>query len=935
MISKFLRWSSLYIYLLLYIKIENFKFSLFKCSLLLLIMNFSIVVATDTNGGIGNINLDFEYRLPWNCPTDMKFFKQLTTNSAIIMGKNTFLTLPNTCNGLKNRYNIVLSHCKDDELKNTSVYKANSINDALNHCLEKNFSKVFVIGGSSVYNQALEHPNLETIYWNIIPEKYRTLPSTIHFSANFIETMSNYNMEHTCIDDINCYKFTSKLKETNSEEMQYLNICKQILNHGVLEEGRNGFTKSIFGTSMRFSLQNNTIPIFTTKKVAWKTCLKELLWFIRGSTDNNILRDQNVHIWDGNSTKEYLMSVGLDQYDENELGPCFVEKSKVLTYEGYKNIEDIQIGELVSTHLGNFKKVSTTMKRIYTGNIYNIRSQYSPYPIRCTSEHPFYVRSFKIKNRVKINGVEKRNVVYPDEPCFLPASELQIKKYLMGIKIEEDEIIPKIIINKRNKMYEFTLDNPDLWWTMGLFVGDGWIVKEKYSHRIYFVIANHQIDLFLPKLLKVIPSLSLCETLSGCKKFKASNYEISTILQKFGKYSHGKLIPQFIHKAPKYLIEEFLNGYICADGCKRVVSTNESIRLTTVSYNLAFSVQKLYAKLGFIGGLCCSHRENKTQRFPNGKIYKCRDAYFFEVYLNGKRRNNYSFIERGYMWTVINKIDIDTVEQIPVYNLSVDDDNTYTVNNIITHNCYGRQWRNFNGDYIPNITKRGIVSQGVNYNGKEGISQFINEIDDVAEYLKQTYVNDLSYDELLLKNKTLNDIEHLNKKIKLAAECESKKGVDQLQYIIDCLKDPTKRTSRRLIMTAWNPCQIDQMALPPCHILCQFNVHDGNKLSCSMYQRSQDEALGVPFNVTSYSFLTHLLAKHCGLEAYEFVHFGGNAHIYKEHIEPMEDLLKRNPFKFPTIEIKNTKENINDYIVSDFIVNNYKHHEPVKMNMVP
>jgi thymidylate synthase len=126
-------------------------------------------------------------------------------------------------------------------------------------------------------------------------------------------------------------------------------------------------------------------------------------------------------------------------------------------------------------------------------------------------------------------------------------------------------------------------------------------------------------------------------------------------------------------------------------------------------------------------------------------------------------------------------------------------------------------------------------------------------------------------------------------------------GVDQLQYIIDQLKNPEARNSRRLILTAWNPKQLDQMALPPCHIMCQFNVHDGNKLSCAMLQRSNDECCGTPFNIASYSFLTHLLAKHCGLEAYEFVYFKGNCHIYEEHIEGAKMQLLRDPFPFPTV----------------------------------
>jgi thymidylate synthase len=158
-------------------------------------------------------------------------------------------------------------------------------------------------------------------------------------------------------------------------------------------------------------------------------------------------------------------------------------------------------------------------------------------------------------------------------------------------------------------------------------------------------------------------------------------------------------------------------------------------------------------------------------------------------------------------------------------------------------------------------------------------------------------------------------------------------GVDQLQYIIDQLKNPEIRYNRRLIMTAWNPRQNDKMALPACHILCQFNVHDGNKLSCALYQRSCDIALGIPINIASYSFLTHLLAKHCGLEAFEFIHFMGNCHIYDDHIEPMKIQICREPFEFPTVSIKYIRDNINDYQVDDFEIHNYKSHEQIKMKM--
>jgi thymidylate synthase len=409
---------------------------------------------------------------------------------------------------------------------------------------------------------------------------------------------------------------------------------------------------------------------------------------------------------------------------------------------------------------------------------------------------------------------------------------------------------------------------------MGLFVGDGWLVYEKIGNyernRIYFVIANHQIEEYLPKLLKVIPTLLHCSNDSGCKKYYTTNHEIADILKLFGKYAKHKFIPNFVHEGPKHLIKEFLNGYLAADGCKRISCVNESSRLTTISYNLAFSIQRLYYKLGQIGSLQFSKREGNIQLFPGNRKCKANDVYSFEVY-ETKRRGDYSFIENGYAWITIRFIEIENVVNTNVYNLSVLNDNSYIVNNIAVHNCYGFQWRHFN-----------------------------------APYDNQT-------------GKLLSD---------------SDLGVDQLQQIIDQLKDPEKRFSRRLIMTAWNPSQLDQMCLPPCHCFCQFNVHDGNKLSCSMYQRSNDEACGTSFNIASYSFLTHLLAKHCGLEAHEFVYFKGNCHIYEEHIEGMKTQVERKPFPFPTVSIAQARENINDYQVEDFVVTGYQHHEAIKFRMV-
>jgi thymidylate synthase len=161
------------------------------------------------------------------------------------------------------------------------------------------------------------------------------------------------------------------------------------------------------------------------------------------------------------------------------------------------------------------------------------------------------------------------------------------------------------------------------------------------------------------------------------------------------------------------------------------------------------------------------------------------------------------------------------------------------------------------------------------------------------------------------------------------------KGVDQLQHVIDLLKNPETRNSRRIVMSAWNPCQIKEMALPPCHILAQFSVSQGKYLSCALYQRSGDVGLGIPFNIASYSFLTHLIARYCGLEAQSFIHFIGDAHIYLDHMEPLQTQLQRVPYPFPQIRISKIHDSIQDYSEFDIEwITPYVFHDPIVMEMV-
>ena len=158
----------------------------------------------------------------------------------------------------------------------------------------------------------------------------------------------------------------------------------------------------------------------------------------------------------------------------------------------------------------------------------------------------------------------------------------------------------------------------------------------------------------------------------------------------------------------------------------------------------------------------------------------------------------------------------------------------------------------------------------------------------------------------------------------------SGQGVDQLAQVIDKIKN--NPTDRRIIMSAWNPAALPEMALPPCHMFCQFFVANG-ELSCLMYQRSCDMGLGVPFNIASYSLLTRLIAQVCGLKAGEFVHTLGDYHIYNNHIEPLKEQLKREPKPFPKLFIDPSITDIDKFEFSHFTLEGYKPHPTIKMEM--
>ena len=152
-------------------------------------------------------------------------------------------------------------------------------------------------------------------------------------------------------------------------------------------------------------------------------------------------------------------------------------------------------------------------------------------------------------------------------------------------------------------------------------------------------------------------------------------------------------------------------------------------------------------------------------------------------------------------------------------------------------------------------------------------------------------------------------------------------NIDQISRVVSEIK--ANPDSRRLIVSAWNVGELKKMALPPCHLLFQFHVANG-RLSCQLYQRSADVFLGQPFNIASYSLLTHMVAEQCDLEVGEFIWTGGDCHLYLNHLEQAREQLQRAPLELPQLSIKRRPESLFDYQFDDFEVLNYQSHPAIK-----
>jgi dihydrofolate reductase/thymidylate synthase len=298
---------------------------------------YNLIACVNKKGLLGQEN-----DLYANSSKDLHYFSQVTKGhnepkqNIIVMGYNTWLSLPRK--PLKDRYNIILTKNHTQEIQDICNFP--SLERIFTHIeeIKDNFGEVFIIGGGSVYKQCLENypDKLNKLYITEIDDDWCGDEYSKYFDYSSVLPRLDIIKERIEPTDTRIYdpqtntyivkhvnltfRVYQKKEIINKDEYKYLELMDTIMKQGLDVQGRNGVTKSSFGEKMVFDLSR--FPLLTTKKMGYKTILRELLWFIKGSTDNQELKDKNVHIWDGNASKSFLESRGLS-YEQDDLGPIY------------------------------------------------------------------------------------------------------------------------------------------------------------------------------------------------------------------------------------------------------------------------------------------------------------------------------------------------------------------------------------------------------------------------------------------------------------------------------------------------------------------------------------------------------------------------------------------------------------------------------------
>ena len=505
----------------------------------------------------------------------------------------------------------------------------------------------------------------------------------------------------------------------NKLDLDYQNLLKDILENGTKKRTRNGEVISLFGKQIRHKMSEG-FPLLTSKKMYFKGILVELLWFLKGDTNIKYLLDNDCHIWDGDCYQSYVLSHNFiinqgieilsqeefinriktnDEFSKEwgELGPlygkqwrkwsadkihkndqisnlinelktnpdsrrlmvnawnvgelsqmvlppCFTENMLVKCKNGYKKISNISTEDYVLTEDGSYQRVYATHTTEYDNRLIGIRVYGNNSTITSTPDHPFLIK----------------------DKGYIKASEVTEDDYL-GIPLNKNEIVPTFsseigdLVNKE-----------DFWFLMGYFMGDGWL---DYTTKEIFVTIDEKDQLMvLNRIKNIIDLVDISEQDDVIKKYVCKNDYFFDLFTTFGDAGENRIIPEFIHDLPNYFVSEFIDGFKLSDGSENDGNT----KFYTISSSVAYGLQLLYSKLN-IRVSVISNREN--------------DVFTINVSKQKNKSNKFIFDEK-YLW-----LKVKTISKLNgkdtngfVYNLSVENNHTYNVFNLVNHNChYGFQ----------------------------------------------------------------------------------------------------------------------------------------------------------------------------------------------------------------------------------------------------
>ncbi len=525
------------------------------------------------------------------------------------------------------------------------------------------------------------------------------------------------------------------------------------------------------------------------------------------------------------------------------LPPCFEAGTLVATPDGYKAIEEIEEGEMVLSGTGVPRRVNKKWVTPYTGEMISLKVGYVGPRINCTPNHPFLVKD---------KGYVEAKDILPNDFIGVPKTR-SLKDHTFNVTTNRGQG------RTRTESVSLTVED---YYTLGYFMGNGW--ASHTGNRVSFAIPHAKVEDILPKLRKTIRISRKPGDALNVSTYETRSDKWNSLFREFGHKAHNKKIPQWVMESTPEAKESFLEGFFDADGHFPYLG---AVSVSTTSPSVAYGIQRLLADFGLTPSV--RFKKKNPTHVIEGRTVNQRDLWYVDAKIPINRPQVAHDDE--YIWVPVKNIERYNTETT-VYNFDVEEEHTYMVQNLATHNCHL---------YFQFISLELTVMQRVAiYNDRTDLAQR-----DHARNNEQSFVT----------------WEHLHVDSWLAAVADSSQAeLENLHKELD-----ERQVARR-------------------------------GLYCFLLLRSNDLGLGMPFNITQYAALTHMVAQLVGMESIELVWSAVDAHVYNDHVAGLTEQLQRDSVDaIPRLVLDKKVTNIDDFNIGSIELIDYKSQPPLTNKMLP